>query len=593
VRKVTAKLFAFSRTFEAMGLLSSIRSVFNPKVPALSEEKVVTQAVLPFAPLTLNGQSKTQSERWMERMLDAFTPGSLSRSYDGAVNATIYDPSWQGYSTSGSYEVLHGWRQVCYLARDLERNNSHVGSWLREVNNNVFGSTGIRIQPRIKLVDGRRKDRSTGPLHSALNKTIKDAWTDFRRKKNFEVTGKFSGATWDELLMRRALIDGGVILRLHRNYPNKYGFAVQAIEIDALDLWANEIYGPNRITTGVETDDLAKVTGYWLIDFSQSDLMAVNTIGRRIRFPPEDILHFWFPQRITSVRGISTLAPTMIDLRMLSKYEEASAIAARNAAAKMGFYLRDPLHPGPQYEGQRTRPDGTIVEEVSPGSLFELPAGYKFQAFDPGQPNDTYPEFRKGMLRTCASGMGVMYNTLANELESINYSSARWGAEVEHEYWRRMQRYYCETVLAEIFRPWLECAILSGAVAAPFSAVEEICNSIVWRPRGWPYIDPLKDSQASLAAIDGGLSTYRRELMELGIDWEEHLDEIEEERRELEKRGLVFVNSFSRRPEVLGSLEDPSVDPGELQAQANPPPQTSVSSPKKKLFPAKPTSSNA
>jgi hypothetical protein len=81
--------------------------------------------------------------------------------------------------------------------------------------------------------------------------------------------------------------------------------------------------------------------------------------------------------------------------------------------------------------------------------------------------------------------------------------------------------------------------------------------------------------------------------MELGIDWDEHLDEVEEERRELEKRGLVFVNSFSRRPEVLGSLEDPSVDPGELQAQTNPPPQTSVSSPKKKLFPAKPKPTEA
>jgi lambda family phage portal protein len=215
------------------------------------------------------------------------------------------------------------------------------------------------------------------------------------------------------------------------------------------------------------------------------------------------------------------------------------------------------------------------VEEVSPGSLFELPVGYKFEAFDPGQPNDSYPEFRKGMLRTCASGMGVMYNTLANELESINYISARWGAEVEHEYWRRIQRYYCESVLSEIFRPWLECSILAGAIPAPFSAVEEICNSIVWRPRGWQYIDPLKDSQASLAAIDGGLSTYRRELMELGIDWEEHLDEIVEERDELKRRGLVFVNPFSKHPEVQGSLENPEAEPSETEgapaAPASPP----------------------
>jgi len=132
-----------------------------------------------------------------------------------------------------------------------------------------------------------------------------------------------------------------------------------------------------------------------------------------------------------------------------------------------------------------------------------------------------------------------------------------------------MQRFYVESVLQEIFRPWLECSILSGALAAPFSAVDEICNSIVWRPHGWQFIDPLKDCQAALAAIDGGLSTYRRELAELGIDWDEFLDEVEEERDELKKRGIVFVNPFSRRPEILGSLENPDVTPEEMAAQAS------------------------
>jgi lambda family phage portal protein len=536
-----------------MPLLSSLRNLlYGPPVStAIPEIRLKERAEGPLLPPGLApGSLWSKEDAWLDRALNPFS----ERLYDAAA-VRPYTADWQGFATSGSYEILNAWRRVCYLARDLERNNSHAISFLRELRNNVLGSTGIRMQPRVTLQRG-------GKLNKPLNALIKAAWLDFRRSGVYEVTEQWSGQTLDELCLTRMATDGGVLLRLHRGYPNKYRFAVQAMEIDSLDIMANVSNPPgsNRITTGVETNDLGKPVAYHCLDFYQADLWSNQITGKRVRVPAEDMLHLWLPQRITSVRGISWFTSAMIDLRMLGKYEEAAVISARNAAAKMGFYERD--QDAPRYEGQGQRPDGSIIEEITPGLIGELPPGYKFRPFDPGQPNEQYPHFKKGILRTISSGLGVMYNTLANDLESVNFSSSRYGKSVENESWKCLQRFLIEQLLAKIFKAWLECAVMAGAVPLPFSQIEEVCKSIVWRPRGWSYVDPTKETQSALASIDGGLTTRRKELGDLGIDYDEFLDEVEAEREEQEERQIVFTNPYSRQPEVESTTEDPEVAPG-------------------------------
>ena len=557
-----------------MALLSSLRSFLAgpPRIKSAIPEKFSLRRSARIAPSPLQvGSLWGKEEKWLERALNPFTSASAppgERVYDAALPHT-YTADWQGFATSGNYELLNAWRQICYLSRDLERNNSHTISFLRELRNNVLGSTGIRLQPRVMLQKG-------GRLNKSLNLEIKNAWLDFRRKGVYEVTGQWSGQTLDEVILQRLATDGGVILRLHRGYAgNKYRFAVQAIEVDALDLWYNTTFQGthNRVTMGVETNSFAKPVAYWLLDYYQSDLMANNATGTRVRVPAEDIIHLWLPSRITSVRGVSWLAPAMIDLRMLGKYEEAAVISARNAAAKMGFYERE-KDLGVRYEGQGELKDGTIIEEVNPGLIIDLPTGVKFKAFDPGQPNDTYPDFRKNILRTICSGLGAMYNSVGNDLESINYSSARFGKDVENENWKSLQRFYAEQLCQEVFNAWLECAVLAGTIEMPFSQIENVQKSVVWRPRGYSYVDPTKEIQAALAAIDGGLSTYRKELADLGVDFDEFLDEVEAERDELERRGIVFVNPYARQPGVEASIEDPAIRPGKdplAEGGASPP----------------------
>jgi lambda family phage portal protein len=270
------------------------------------------------------------------------------------------------------------------------------------------------------------------------------------------------------------------------------------------------------------------------------------------------------PDRITSVRGMSWFAPVILKLRMLGEYEMAISVAQRIAASRMGF-----LTPGKDaegtYEGVGQDAQGNTVQEFSAGMIEQLPPGYNVTVPDLGHTPEKYCDYRKAMLRTIASGLGIMYNSLGNDLESTSYSSARFGRDQEVEFWRDIQRFYSEQVLNQIFNAWLEMAFLSGNLpGVTIDLLDPIVSSVRWKGRGWSYVDPEKDVQAALGAIDGGLSTHRRELEEQGEDIVEVYDELEEEKQMAEERGLVFVNPYSRHPEIMSTQENPE----ETEAEA-------------------------
>jgi capsid protein len=61
-----------------------------------------------------------------------------------------------------------------------------------------------------------------------------------------------------------------------------------------------------------------------------------------------------------------------------------------------------------------------------------------------------------------------------------------------------------------------------------------------WNVRGWEWVDPLKDINASVVAIENGLSTRTLELAKQGLDFEEVLDQLAFEKDLAAEKGVVF-----------------------------------------------------
>lgn len=483
--------------------------------------------------------------------------GYSKRTYDAAIpSGTTAD--WLAWATSGSYEVLNAWRRITYLARDLERNNPHTLAFLRDLTTNVIGKDGIQLAPKVKNQKG-------GNLNNKTNARIKEIWRDWNKRGNCDVTGQYSGNQADRLILRALARDGGCLIRLFPGFNNNHRFAIQYFEIDALDIWYNQILtDKSRVTTGVEVDQWGKPVAYHLIDYAQADLMANNTVGKRTRVPADQIIHVWLPQRFTEVRGMSWFSPVMVKLRMLDKFEEAIAIAQRVSASKMGFYVRK--EGSEKFKGQGQTSTGEMIQEVSPGLFSELPEGYDFKTFDPSNPTESYKDFKKEILRSVCAGLGDQYNALANDLESVNYSSARFGRDIAVENWTVLQHFYIETVKQRILEKLLEMSVMTGELDVPMSQIDDVHASMTWRPRGFPNVDPQKDAQASIAKISFGLSTRSRELAEEGLDFEEVCAELSRENEIAEKYGLTFIDPTSRAP-YLSSQEDSSATPGNTDVQ--------------------------
>ena len=101
-----------------------------------------------------------------------------------------------------------------------------------------------------------------------------------------------------------------------------------------------------------------------------------------------------------------------------------------------------------------------------------------------------------------------------------NYSSLR--AELV-EFRRRIEQLQHGVLAFQLCRPvwrrWLDTAVLSGAIDAPDGAAT--LRPVQWIPPRWDWVDPLKDIQAQVLAIEAGLLSRRKAVEATGYDVEE------------------------------------------------------------------------
>jgi capsid protein len=89
--------------------------------------------------------------------------------------------------------------------------------------------------------------------------------------------------------------------------------------------------------------------------------------------------------------------------------------------------------------------------------------------------------------------------------------------------------------------------------------VQDVLEAVLWTPRGWDWVDPYKDVQASVSAIRSGLSTYQRECAKRGLDWRKVFAQRAAEDAEAKKLNLALDLTTSGAGGIQGeeSQEDP------------------------------------
>jgi lambda family phage portal protein len=471
----------------------------------------------------------------------------------GRRNATVFHGAqgsrltfdWVASILSADQEIKGNMRLLRARARELARNNPVAKSYLKILVSNVIGEKGVGYQAQV-----RNNDDS---LNRSFNTKIEKAWCDWTKMGNCTVDGKLSFRAIQSLVLKTIATDGEVFIRIVPGYANKYRLALQMIDADQVDpLFSRAAAkGDNEVRMGIEVDEWGRPVAYHVNRKHPSDLGGSLL---RERIPAEYIIHLFDPDRVNQTRGITWFHPCMVEMRMLGGYVEAELVAARVGAAKIGFLEHnDPeSYVPPNPEAERT---GRYVIEANPGVIEELPPGVAFKEWNPDHPATAFPQFIKAMLRFIASSMGVSYNALASDLEGVNYSSMRSGLLIERDQWKICQSMLKENFLQPIFEQWISLALLSGALVLDSRDPSRFLDG-KWEARGWQWVDPLKDVQASILGIGAGLTSRTACIAEGGGDAEDVFEELSEENKMAEEFDLDFTLATAKPPIVNKGSKD-------------------------------------
>lgn len=492
----------------------------------------------------------------------------FERAFKAAKVSTL-NGDWPTYAHRIDVDVRYGLRILRARARDAAQNNDHVKHFLRLLKTNVVGPKGIGLQSRATLKNGK--------ADQAHRTAVETAWKDWGRVGHCDVTGRLS---WRDLTMQAietVARDGEALYRHVVGWQgNRYGYALQPIDVETLDVEYNAELSDGRVVVmGVELDTWRRPQAYYLTEDDPGLHRRTGYQSKRVRVPASEIIQLYLPEWVWQTRGVPWLHTALLTAHHLAGYEEAAVVAARAGASKMGFYEQDaeatpPIDPrtgqpsGMLGEGEDAR--GDLVESFEPGGIGTLPPGYKFHGWDPAFPNTDHAPFVKALLRSIASGFGVSYNTLANDLEGVNFSSLRQGALTERDLWMMAQEFIIEHFCSQVYERWLSAALYSGAVVRPNGTpVEpsryEPLRAVAFQPRRWPWVDPQKDQAANEAAVRMRTRSISDIIRETGRDPDDVWTELAEDLERLKELGLDMAPTGAATQETPNDQADEGTEP--------------------------------
>jgi lambda family phage portal protein len=487
-----------------------------------------------------------------QRATNQFQPRQQGqRSYDAAMWNRLTE-DWWAPLTTGDAELRTRIRTIRNRIRELARNNPYARRFLSALENNVFDHHGINLQMKAGEWVKKKQGPAEFQLDVMANRLVETAWADWSRDPT--VSGNMTLNAAMRIILTNTARDGDTLTKLLRGAKfNRFGFALQLMEGDIIDDYRNDrIVGQgdepshvNQVRMGVEVNPYMKPVAYWLLKNYPGDWLYWPSEGLwSDRYTAENatgapnFIHLLIKDRITQVRGVSWLVTAANAMQMLDGFDEAAITAARVGAAKMGFMER-PVPEGQTYTGEEDK-QGNAQMEAEPGAIEELPYGMRFAPWDPAYPSEAYAPFVKACLRRIASGLGMSYNLLSSDLEGVNYSSIRAGVLDEREQWKAIQTWFIDRWLRPVFEEWLKSAMLSGQVNLPFAKFDKF-NLPNFRPRRWDWVDPMKDVQADVIAINNRLKSRSEVISENGnSEFEEVIDEIAQEHKYAEGAGVEF-----------------------------------------------------
>lgn len=477
-------------------------------------------------------------------------------NFEGASHSRLYH-DWSVGAYHPDRETQWALRELRARARDLVKNNPYATGIVEAFADNIIGwDEGIRLKPTNEVPQ-------TAQGTKTINDRISSAWKEWGMPATASVDGFDSYLELQRLIVKTWVTDGEVFIRKRKGFDNLFAYAIQLIDADYLDENFNVPPDANgiEIRQGVEMDADGRRRGYWFWPRHPQGPMGHDALPREF-IPADEIEHFFIRYRPGQTRGFSLFAPVLTTVKMIDGITEAELVATRLAAAKIGFITNMTPEAIASYAerlkllNEDAGDDGEVsprIYDIEPGLMEELLPGQEFKGFDPTHPNGALDVFLKLMLRGVSRGFSVSYLTVSGDVSDANYSSMRAGLLPERDHWRIIQTIFSVKVSRPIYLGWLSVASLTPLLPLPGPWQDYAAHE--WHPRGWKWVDPLKDLLALELGVSLGVDTRTRGAAQQGLDFEKNVDKIAEENQYAANAG-VDVSGVKRWDALIAAAFD-------------------------------------
>ena len=466
------------------------------------------------------------------------------RNYHAASTSRLF-ADFMSSSGSADAELKPNLLLMRNRSRELARNDVYTRRYLNLMKTNIIGDVGMTLQVKARNINGS--------LDSIGNQIIEEAWIEFGRKGNCTADGLMSWVDLQKYCVEAVKRDGEAFFQVIRNRAFKHGIAFKPLEADMIDEQKNErLRNGAQIRMGVEIDEMERPIAYWVRQKHPGDY-DFNTLGltNSVRVPADRIIHVYKQLRAGQTRGEPAMAPAISQIKMLNAHREAELVASRMAASKMGFFTSDSGEDAPADDY-----DGTVpIIDAEPGTFHQLPAGVDFKPFDPTHPATAFSDFQKGILRGLASGLGVSYASLSNDLEGTSYSSIRQGALEERDAYKDEQQFFRDHFILPAYAAWLRHVMDFGLINIPSTRFDKFYNASMFRARGWQWVDPAKEINAAVTAMHNGIMSMQDVSGQYGRDVEETFSQWQRDKEIAESFGLKLSFEPFGAPESSKGIE--------------------------------------
>ena len=508
----------------------------------------------------------------------------------------------RGYSDAGaSYtkKALKGFRADSgHPAEDIDENNYTLRQRSRMLYMAAPVATAALKRQRTNVVGNGLRLKSTidrkalGMSQAAAEEWQRHTEAEFalwaKRKNACDATGVNDFYGMQQLCMLAWPMSGDVFalvkrypatpllpysLRLHLIAADRIRTPTAAGGIGVLTTTGKAANG-NTIYDGVEVDGNGQIVAYYVANnypyqdtIEPTEYTRVEAYGRRTGLP--NILHIMDSERPDQYRGVPYLAQVVEPLLQMRRYTEAELMAAVVQAFFTAFVKTE--------AGSNDMPfnevGGDNVEEVSrdpneyemgPGTVNMLDPGEDVVFGSPTHPNTGFDTFMRSLCEQVGAALEIPADLLLMSFNA-SYSASRAALLEAWKAFRMRREWLANDFCQPAYELWLTEAVARGRIVAPGFLTDPLIRQAYlqcqWIGPSQGQLDPTKEVQAAVLAIDNGLSNREAEAIKLnGSEYASNVDKLTQENKRLKK-----ANGGSQAAQQPAAViqQEPPADTGE------------------------------